>query len=111
MNVAVTDALNSSSRASLVINIAPAAQSSQPIGTTSSSSSSQYYGSGIGSDGLANTTVGPSGNMVSYRFRAKHSGVVQQALIYLIPDHAGYAAGTTGKTLITLNTDDATPAL
>lgn len=106
VNVAVTDAVNSSTHASLAINIAPVAQSSESSGTTSS----QYYGSGIGSDGLANTTVGPSGNMVSYRFRAKHSGAVQQALIYLIPDHAGYAAGTTGKTLVTLNTDDATPA-
>ena len=106
VSVAVTDAVSSSTGASLAINIAPAAQSSEPRGAATS----QYYGSGIGSDGLANTTVGPNGNMVSYRFRAKHSGAVQQALIYLIPDHAGYAAGTTGKTLVTLNTDDATPA-
>jgi hypothetical protein len=43
VNVAVTDTLNSSTRASLAINIAPAAQSSEPTVTTSS----QYYGSGI----------------------------------------------------------------
>jgi hypothetical protein len=44
--------------------------------------------------------------MVSYRFRAKNSGPVVQALIYLIPDHTGYAGGTGGTTLITVNTDD-----
>jgi putative Ig domain-containing protein len=106
LNVMVTDSLSSSANANLVINIAPATQTTSPVSTPSS----QYYGSGIGSDGLANTTVGPSGNMVSYRFRAKHSGAVQEALIYLIPDHPGYAAGNAGTTLVTLNTDDATPS-
>jgi hypothetical protein len=46
--------------------------------------------------------------MVSYRFRAKNSGVLEQALIYLIPDHAGYAGGNAGTTQITIHTDDGT---
>jgi hypothetical protein len=68
----------------------------------------QSYGAGLGSDGLANTRLGPSGCMVSYRFLAKHSGVLQQIRIYLIPDHAGYAAGTGGTINVTLHTDDGT---
>ena len=104
VSVKVTDSLNSSAETNLAIDIMPAAQAA----VTSSAASSTYYGSGIGSDGLANTTVGPSGNTVSYRFRAIHSGVVPQILIYLIPDHAGYAGGNAGTTLVTLNTDDAT---
>jgi hypothetical protein len=105
--VKVTDSVNVSAEARLAINVVAAA--SQSI-TSPASASPQYYGSGIGTDGLANTTVGPNGNMVSYRFRAKHSGAVQQALIYLIPDHTGYAGGNGGKTLVTLNTDDGTTA-
>lgn len=107
VGVTVTDSLNSSGQATLAINIAPATQT-PVMGSGSAASSSQYYGSGIGSDGLANTTVGPNGNTVSYRFRAKHSGVLPQVLIYLIPDHPGYAAGTAGTTQVTLNTDDGT---
>jgi hypothetical protein len=71
--------------------------------------STLFYGPGIGSDGLANTTLGPHGNMVSYRIRTKHSGVVEQFLIYLIPDHVNYAGGTGGTIHVTLNTDDGTP--
>jgi len=69
------------------------------------------YGPGIGSDGLANTVVGgPWGNIVSYRFRAGHSGFLQQIHVYLIPNHPGYAAGTAGKLQVTVNSDDGTPA-
>jgi hypothetical protein len=68
----------------------------------------QSYGAGLGSDGLANTTVGPNGRIVSYRFLAKHSGYLQQVRVYLIPDHTGYAAGTGGLIHVTLNTDDGT---
>lgn len=103
--VRVTDAVNVSAEASLSLDIVASGQTA-----ASATGSSGYYGSGIGSDGLANTTVGPSGNMVSYRFRAKHSGVLSQALIYLISDHPGYAGGTAGTTLITLTTDDGTAA-
>jgi hypothetical protein len=100
VDISVTDSLNASGLADLALNIAPAQ------GSTSTASSSNFYGPGIGSDGLANTTVGPYGNTVSYRFRAKHSGVLPQVLIYLIPDHAGYAGGTAGTTQVTLTTDD-----
>jgi hypothetical protein len=103
VDVLVTDAVNASAQARLAISIVAAGQSSA---SGAGAGSSQYYGSGIGTDGLANTTVGPQGNMVSYRFQAKHSGPVQQAVIYLIPDHVGYSGGTGGKTLVTLNTDD-----
>jgi len=68
----------------------------------------QSYGASLGTDGLANTRLGPSGCMVSYRFLAKHSGVLQVIRIYLIPDHIGYAAGTGGTINVTLHTDDGT---
>ncbi len=90
-----------SAQAPLALNVTAAAPSA---------SASTYYGPGIAADGLANTTLGPYGNTVSYRFRAKHSGVLQQARVYLIPDHAGYAGGTGGTIQVTLNTDDATSA-
>lgn len=105
IGVSVTDSVNSTAQASLALNITASGQVSQ---SSSAASSSQYYGPGLGSDGLGNTTVGPSGNTVSYRFRAKHSGAVPQVLIYLIPDHPGYAGGTAGTTQVTLNTDDGT---
>jgi hypothetical protein len=41
---------------------------------------------------------------------ARNSGKVEQALVYLIPDHAGYAGGNAGTTQVTLNTDDGTAA-
>jgi len=73
--------------------------------------SSACYGPGLGSDGLANTVVGgPWNNVVSYRFRAEHSGLLRQIHVYLIPDHPGYAGGTAGKINVTVNADDGTPA-
>ena len=81
------------------------------IGHAACSDSSGCYGAGIGSDGLANTVVGgPYGNVVSYRFRAQHSGSLQQIHIYLIPNHAGYSAGTGGQLQVTVNSDDGTSA-
>jgi hypothetical protein len=73
--------------------------------------SPECYGSKIGSDELANTTLGPNGNTVSYRFRAGHSGSLQRIHVYLMtPGHDGYAAGTGGQIRITVNTDDGTSA-
>jgi hypothetical protein len=67
------------------------------------------YGPGLGSDGLANTVVGgPYSNVVSYRFRAKHSGLLKQIHVYLISGTAGYAAGTGGTIRVTVHTDDGT---
>jgi hypothetical protein len=69
-----------------------------------------FTGAGLGADGLANTPLGPQGCEVSYRFLAKHTGVLQQVRIYLIPDRAGYAAGNGGTIHVTLNGDDGTSA-
>lgn len=81
------------------------------IGNAACSDSSGCYGAGIGSDGLANTVVGgPAGNIVSYRFRAGHSGSLQQIHVYLIPNHVGYSAGTGGQLQVTVNPDDGTAA-
>ena len=72
---------------------------------------SACYGPGLGSDGLANTVVGgPWGNIVSYRFRAGQTGLLQQIHVYLIQNHLGYSAGTGGKLQVTVNADDGTPA-
>jgi hypothetical protein len=80
-------------------------------GHATCSVSSACYGPGLGSDGLANTVVGgPWNNIVSYRFRAGHSGFLQQIHVYLIPNHTGYSAGTGGKLQVTVNADDGTPA-
>jgi len=108
VSVEVTDSENSIARANFAIQVAAAGQASNPTGSIGSAAG--YYGSGLGSDGLANTTVGPQGNTVSYRFRAQHSGPLEQAMIYLIPDHASYAGGNAGTTLVTLNTDDGSSA-
>lgn len=105
VGVVVTDSVNSRAQADLAIQIVAAGQLS-----TTGGASTPYYGVGIGTDGLANTTIGPYGNTASYRIRAKHSGTLQQALIYLIPDHPGYSGGTGGKIQVTLHTDDGTAA-
>ena len=102
----VTDSLDLSSKIDLTITIAPSVVRL----AQSASTSAQFYGSALGANSLGNTTLGPNGNMVSYRFRAKNSGVLLQSRIYLIPDHAGYAAGTGGTIRATLNTDDGTAA-
>jgi hypothetical protein len=101
----VSDSAASSAKANLAIDIASPGE--LPVAT---GPAAQFYGPGLGADGLANTTLGPNGNTVSYRFRAKHSGVLQQVRVYLIPDHAGYAGGTGGTIQVTLNADDATPS-
>jgi hypothetical protein len=72
---------------------------------------SSAYGPGLGADGLGNTVVGGTwGNSVSFRFRAERSASVQSVLLYLIPDHVGYSAGTGGRIEVTLNADDGTLA-
>ena len=99
----VTDALNSSAKASLTVAVTTtaASESYMPSG---------YYGPGLGADGLANTTLGPNGNTVSYRIRARHSGVLETVHLYLISDRKGYAAGNGGTIQVTLHTDDGTAA-
>lgn len=102
----VTDALNSSAKANLAIDVSSGSGSA-----SSSSTAAGFYGSGLGANSLGNTPVGgPFSNTASYRFLAKHSGVLEQARIYLIPDHPGYAGGTAGTIQVTLTTDDGTSA-
>ena len=102
----VTDAVNSSAKANLAISVTAGGASA-----ASSSASTGFYGPGLAANSLGNTPVGgPFNNTVSYRFLAKHSGVLEQARIYLIPDHPGYAGGTAGTIEVTLNTDDGTAA-
>ena len=73
-------------------------------------SPSAFYGPGIGSDALGNTPLGPNQQKLSYRFRAKETGNINNVRVYLIMDHPGYSAGTGGKVLISLQTDDGTDA-
>jgi hypothetical protein len=80
------------------------------VSSSSNSANVPTYGSGVGSDGLANTTIGPWGSELSYRFRATHSGVLQQATIYLIPDISGYSGGNGGTIRVDIRTDDGTSA-
>jgi hypothetical protein len=81
------------------------------LGQAACSDSSGCYGPGLGSDSLANTVVGgPYGNVVSYRFRAGHTGSLQQIHVYLIPNHTGYSSGTGGQIQVTVNADDGTTA-
>ncbi len=69
------------------------------------------YGAGVGADGLCNTTIGgPFTHKVSYRFRAMHTGAIERAMIYLIPDKIGYAGGTGGTIQVTIRTDDGSAA-
>jgi Putative Ig domain len=105
----VTDALNSSSKASLTVAITATAGSAGSAGSESYMPPG-YYGPGLGADGLANTTLGPNGNAVSYRIRARHSGVLENVHVYLISDRKGYAAGNGGTIQVTLHADDGTAA-
>lgn len=90
----------------LSLRVANAIETSvQPSTPTTS-----FYGAGRGGDALANTTVGPSGIMVSYRFDAQHSSYLDKIHFYIIPDKTGYAAGTGGKIQICVETDDGTSA-
>lgn len=96
----ITDEEGFSASASLYID----------VNSSSNSANVPTYGAGVASDGLANTTIGPWDNQLSYRFRATHSGVLQQATIYLIPDVSGYSGGNGGTIRVDLRTDDGTSA-
>jgi hypothetical protein len=99
----------SSAQAQMTVKIASATNPPAPTPAPGTSTSG-YYGSGIGSDGLGNTTLGPNKNKVSYRMRMSHSGYLAAVHPYLIMDHPGYAAGTGGKVLVSVQTDDGTPS-
>jgi hypothetical protein len=101
IGVADSSASKTSAQTQMAMQIAAAPN---PPATSAS------YGPGIGSDGLGNTTIGPNENKVSYRIRVRHSGYIAAIHPYLIMDHPGYAAGTGGKVLVSIQTDDGTPS-
>lgn len=68
------------------------------------------YGPAMAADSLANTTIGPYGNRVTYRFRAMRTGYLKSIRVYLLPDAVGYGAGTGGKLLVGVHNDSGTSA-
>lgn len=95
-----SSAARSKAQRSLALQVAASVPSPTPA------SEPGFYGSGIASDGLGNTTLGPNSNKISYRIRPKLSGPLAAVRTYLIMDHPGYFAGTGGSVLVTLQTDD-----
>jgi hypothetical protein len=91
-------ASKASAQSPMFVQIAAA---TPPVATTST-----YYGPGIGSDALGNTTIGPNQNKLSYRIRVKHTGYISSVQPYLIMDHKGYWGGTSGQILVSIQTDD-----
>jgi putative Ig domain-containing protein len=89
-----------SAQSQMSVQIA-AAPSPPPVPATST-----YYGPGIASDGLGNTTIGPNQNKLSYRIRVQHTGYLSAVQPYLIMDHTGYWGGTSGAILVSIQTDD-----
>jgi hypothetical protein len=98
--IGVQDAAASkaSAQSSMSIQIAAA---TPPVAATST-----YYGPGIGSDSLGNTTIGPNQNKLSYRIRVQHTGYISSVQPYLIMDHTGYWGGTSGQILVSIQSDD-----
>ncbi len=70
------------------------------------------YGSCIQGDSLANTPIGPHGNQVSYRFRARPGGPLRGIRPFLIWSFrkAGYHGGTGGTLKVEIQADDGSPA-
>lgn len=106
LDVADSSVIPITAETSLAIDVAAGAATPRPAAATLPPVG--YYGAQIGGDELANTTVGPNGNTVSYRFSAQHNGALEKLRVYLIPDHVGYAAGTAGQLRIDIQTDDGT---
>ena len=81
-----------------------------PTPTPIPTPTSQYYGSGIKSDGLTNSTVGSNGYF-AYRFRATQSSALVNFRLKEQDNavHTGYSGGTGGSSWIfQLQTDDGT---
>jgi len=70
------------------------------------------YGPGLQGDSLANTTLGPSGNEVSCRFRAEPGGTLRGIRPFIIWSFrkAGYHGGTGGMLKVELQADDGSTA-
>jgi len=108
IDVSDSSAVPVTAETSLAVDVAASTGATTPETTTYAPAG--YYGAQIGGDGLANLTVGPDGDTVSYRFSAQHNGTLQKIRFYIIPDHTGYAAGTGGRLQVSVQTDDGTSA-
>ena len=72
-----------------------------------------YYGSGFSADSLANTQIGgPTVNVVSYRFQAKHASLLDAIRVFFIWStvKVGYQAGLGGTVQVDLKADDGSVA-
>src|SRR5580704_16844025 len=98
-----SSANKSSAQSQMSMKVIAATNSPAPSPTPAAGT---YYGSGIGSDGLGNTTIGPNQNKLSYRIRVQHTGLISAVQPYLIMDHTGYWGGTSGSILVSIQTDD-----
>jgi hypothetical protein len=105
-SVGVQDSAASKSSAQSQMSVKVAATNSPAPSPTPAPVAGTYYGSGIGSDGLGNTTIGPNQNKLSYRIRVQHTGFITAVQPYLIMDHTGYWGGTSGSLLVSIQTDD-----
>lgn len=101
-----------SDRVALSLNVASALGGPPTPGfpTNGTCGPAGCYGPAMGADSLANTVVGPHGNRVSYRFRARHTGDLQSIRVYFIPDATGYSGGTAGKLDVSVHADSGTSA-
>jgi len=102
ISVQDSSASKASAEASMSVQITQA-PTPPPAPTTTPTTD---YGSGIGSDGLGNTTIGPNQNKLSYRIRVQHTGYISSVQPYLIMDHTGYWGGNSGQILVSIQTDD-----
>jgi hypothetical protein len=71
------------------------------------------YGSGIGTDGLANTQIGGTSSdspnlRTAFRFRATETGPLNTIRVYLV-DGEGYAGGTGGTISVSVRPDAGAP--
>ena len=66
-----------------------------------------YYGSCVAMDGLANVTIGPSGQ-VAARFMCEHTGAIDRIVQQYQNVTAGYMGGTGGQIKWELRADDGT---
>jgi Putative Ig domain len=102
-----SSANKSSAQSQMSVKIIAATNSPTPSPTPAPApAAGTYYGSGIGSDGLGNTTIGPNQNKLSYRIRVQHTGFISAVQPYLVMDHIGYWGGTSGSLLVSIQTDD-----
>lgn len=113
LNDSDTSSSTPAARAILSLVVAPAPGNPSPapgFPTDGTCGPAGCYGPAMGADSLANTVVGPHGNRVSYRFRARHTGDLESIRVYFIADAVGYSGGTSGKIDVSVHADSGTSA-